>query len=378
MPRMQGLRRLALVGGCLALLAVPASAGAQPLDGDGMWIWQIRRSSGGDINRIATRAARYGIDFVVIKGGDGRRRWRQLSPFLVSQLHARGLRVCGYQFVYGRRPRTEARVGAKIVQTGVDCLMIDAEGAYEGRYRQARIYLRALRRRIGLAYPLGLAGFPYVNFHPAFPYSVFLGPGGAQFNVPQIYWKAIGTTVDRAWSTTFRFNRVYQRPIYPLGQVYNHPPKRQIYRFRQLVAANTLGGVSWWSWQSAGRLQWHAVAVPFPPSLAPLPTYGWPTLRSHARGYHSRGDLVYWAQLHLRAAGELLRPTGLFRAGTRAAVADFQLRHGLPPIGAIGPRTWQALLAYPLPPFASTSRAPVPRSARLPAVRDELGSRRGR
>jgi Putative peptidoglycan binding domain len=374
MLRMQGLRRLALVAGCLLALALPAGALAQPIDGDGMWIWQLGRSSGGNIDRIAQRAARYGIDFLVIKGGDAGHRWRQLSPLLVSELHARGLRVCGYQFVYGRRPRTEARVGAKVVQTGVDCLMIDAEGAYEGRYRQARIYLRALRRRIGPAYPVGLAGFPYVNFHPAFPYSVFLGPGGAQFNVPQIYWKAIGTRVDRAWSTTFRFNRVYQRPIYPLGQVYNHPPRRQIYRFRQLVAASGLGGVSWWSWQSAGRSQWHAVGVRCPPFATPLPTYGWPRLR-----FHSRGDLVFWAQLHLRAAGARLRPNGLFRSGTRQAVIDFQLSHGLPGVGAIGPRTWQALLAQPLPPrISGAGGGPVPRSARLPAVRNELGSRRGR
>src|SRR5436305_8929845 len=138
MPRMQGLRRLALVGGCLAVLAFPAGALAQPIDGNGMWIWQLGRSSGGNVDRIAARAAHYHVNFLVIKGGDGGRRWRQLSPLVVSELHARGLRVCGWQFVYGRRPRTEARVGARIVQTGVDCLVIDAESAYEGRYRQAR------------------------------------------------------------------------------------------------------------------------------------------------------------------------------------------------------------------------------------------------
>ena len=192
--------------------------------------------------------------------------------------------------------------------------------------------------------------------------------------MPQIYWKTIGTRVDRAWSITFALNRVYQRPIYPLGQAYDHPPKRQIYRFRQLVAANGLGGVSWWSWQSAGRNQWHAIAVPFPPLLASPPTYGWPRLH-----FRSRGDLVVWAQRHLRAAGERIRATGFFRSGTRAAVIDFQLKHGLPSVGAIGPRTWQALLAYPLPPTISgAGGGSVPRSARLPAVRNELGSRRHR
>ena len=370
---MQGLRRLAIASGCLIALALPAHAAAQPVDGDGMWIWQLKRSSGGSPSRIATKAARYGIDFVVIKGGDGKRRWRQLSPWIVSQLHLRGLKVCGYQFVYGRRPRTEARVGVRIAATGVDCLLIDAEGAYEGRYRQARIYMRALRRRLGPYYPIGLTSFPYVHYHPGFPYSVFLGPGGAQFNVPQIYWKAIGTFVDRAWATTYRYNRIYGRPIYPLGQVYQHPRKRQIFRFRQLAAAIGTGGLSWWSWQSANRRDWHAIAVPFQPLIDYFPAYGWPSLR-----LRSRGDPVVWAQLHLRAAGEHLRVTGLFRRGTRAAVMDFQTTHGLPVVGAIGARTWQALLAYPLPAAASTSGGPVPRSAHLHAVRNELRSRRGR
>ena len=52
------------------------------------------------------------------------------------------------------------------------------------------------------------------------PYSVFLGPGGAQYNVPQIYWKAIGTAPDDAFAHTFIENRIYGRVITPLGQLY--------------------------------------------------------------------------------------------------------------------------------------------------------------
>ena len=51
-------------------------------------------------------------------------------------------------FVYGSRPSTEAALGARAAQTGADCLVIDAESGYEGRYAQAQAYLRALRARI--------------------------------------------------------------------------------------------------------------------------------------------------------------------------------------------------------------------------------------
>ena len=84
---------------------------------------------------------------------------------------------------------------------GADCVVIDAESELKGRYAQAQAYMRRLRARVGPDYPLGLTSFPYVHYHPTFPYSVFLGPGGAQFNVPQMYWKTIGVSVDRIFQS---------------------------------------------------------------------------------------------------------------------------------------------------------------------------------
>ena len=60
-----------------------------------------------------------------------------------------------------------------------------------------------LRRLIGVDYPVGLTSFPYVDYHPRFPYSVFLGPGAAQVNMQQIYWRALGDSVDRAVPRTY-------------------------------------------------------------------------------------------------------------------------------------------------------------------------------
>src|SRR5947207_14466814 len=91
---------------------------------------------------------------------------------------------------------------------------------YEGRYSQARTYMRKLRKAAGKKYPIGLSSFPYADFHPSFPYSVFLGPGGAQFNVPQVYWKEIGGGVDTVLAHSYRWNRLYGRAIYPMWQLY--------------------------------------------------------------------------------------------------------------------------------------------------------------
>ena len=77
------------------------------------------------------------------------------------------------------------------------------QAQYEGRYAAAQRYLADLRARIGPAYPLGLTSLAYVFQHRAFPYSVFLGPDGAQFNLPQMYWKDIGVSVPSVFATTY-------------------------------------------------------------------------------------------------------------------------------------------------------------------------------
>src|SRR5262245_3365621 len=129
-----GLAAGPLAGGASSQPAAQSGQAANPLAGDGMWIWYVNRSSGGRVGTIANPARRYGIDTVLIKSGDGTTYWKQFSGGLVSALKARGLRVCAWQFIYGRNPAQEARTGAAAVSRGADCLVLDVEGHYEGRY----------------------------------------------------------------------------------------------------------------------------------------------------------------------------------------------------------------------------------------------------
>jgi Putative peptidoglycan binding domain len=356
-----------------------ATAARNPFGGRGMWIWELGSSNGGNVSSIIARARSYGISTLTIKSGDGAGTWSQFTQGLVSTLHSNGFRVCAWQYVYGVHPAGEAKVGAAAVSDGADCLLIDAESEYEGRYVQAQTYIRTLRHLIGSHFPVGLAGFPYIDYHPAFPYSVFLGPGAAQYNVPQMYWFDIGTSVDRVYAHTYAFNRVYQRPISPLGQIYNGPPARDIRRFRQLSRAYGAPGVSWWDWQEASGGAWRAVAQPIGVLTSFRADDSFATLRSG-----DKSDVVVWAQEHLVSAGDRVTIDGAFGSGTKAAVRRFQAAHGLQASGTIGILTWQALLHYPPATVtwtkrgaqaASAARAgarPVPVSASLPAVRDEI------
>jgi hypothetical protein len=275
-------------------------------------------------------------------------------------------------------------VGAAAVKNGADCLLIDAEGEYEGKYVEAQRYVTLLRKQIGNTFPVALAGFPYVDYHPAFPYSVFLGPGGAQYNVPQMYWHDIGVSVDSVYAHTYRYNRVWGRPMYPLGQLTGPPPAREIVRFRQLSIAYGAGGVSWWDWQEAANAGWKAIGQPISVLAGFTPSR---TIVNLRRG--ARGDLVVWAQQHLRSAAQTVPVDGAFGSTTERAVKNFQTAHGLVGTGIIDALTWQSLLRLPAAKVrwkktnaggATAARAlgftPVPKSASLPAVRNELAGRR--
>ncbi len=317
------------------------AVGASPFEGQGMWIWYLSKSDGGSIAAIAAQAHAAGVTTLFVKSSDGSTNyWSQFSPQLVAELHANGLKVCAWQFVYGSEPVGEAALGADAVADGADCLVIDAEGQYEGHYAAAQTYIDDLRAKIGAEYPLGLASFPYVYDHPSFPYSVFLGPGGAQYNAPQMYWKDIGQSVDTVYANTYIANRIYGRPIFPLGQTYGGVSAAELLRFRAEAVDYGSPGVSFWDWQESGSSDWATLAAPLTPLTSVTPNTGYPEL---SKG--NKGDDVLWMQEHLASAIATQETTGLFGAQTLANVEAFQTAHAIAATGVVEAATWTALLA---------------------------------
>lgn len=322
------------------------SPGGSPFDGQGMWIWYVSKSDGGNLSSIVAQAHAAGVSTLFIKSSDGSSNyWSQFSPELVAQLHANGLKACAWQYVYGTDPAGEAALGAQAVATGADCLVIDAEAEYEGRYGAAQTYIADLRAAIGANYPLGLASFPYVYYHKALPYSVFLGPNGAQYDAPQMYWKAIGNSVDTVYANTYISNRIYGRPIFPLGQTYENPSTSDLVRFREEAALYGSTGLSYWDFQETSSAGWAALAAPLAPLESVTPNSSWSEL---SQG--SKGDSVLWMQEHLASAVPGQATTGIFDATTTTNLEQFQTAHGITPSGHTEAATWQALLA--LPPVA--------------------------
>jgi peptidoglycan hydrolase-like protein with peptidoglycan-binding domain len=336
----------------------PAAVGAvsgSPFDGQGMWIWYVSKSNGGNVASIVAQAHAAGVTTLFIKSSDGSSNyWSQFSPQLVAELHANGLRTCAWQYVYGTNPAGEANLGAEAVANGADCLVIDAEAEYEGHYAAAQTYINDLRAKIGVAYPLALASFPYVSYHPSLPYSVFLGPNGAQYNAPQMYWKDIGTSVDTVYANTYIGNRIYGRPIFPLGQTYGGVSASDVLRFREEAVDYGASGFSFWDWQETPTSGWSALTAPLAPLSSVTPNGSYPEL---AKG--AKGDEVLWLQEHLATAVPTQEVTGTFATQTTANLRSFQASRSLPVTGIAEAATWQALLALAPVPIDWTGGGPT-------------------
>ena len=228
--------------------------------------------------------------------------------------------------------------------------MIDAEAEYEGHYAAAQTYINDLRAKVGPAYPLALASFPYVSYHPSLPYSVFLGPNGAQYNAPQMYWKDIGVSVDTVYANTYIGNRIYGRPIFPLGQTYGGVSAADVLRFREEAVDYGATGFSFWDWQEtpAERLEHAGRAAGAADERHPqhhLPGTGQRRQRRSgpvAAGAPGQRDPDAGNDRRVRRADD--EPTcAPSRPPTRSPVS-----------GVADAATWAALLA--LPPSRSTGR----------------------
>jgi hypothetical protein len=158
-----------------------------------------------------------------------------------------------------------------------------------------------------------------------------------------MYWKAIGTSVRGVYEHTYLYNRVWERPVYPLGQTYGDPGRKQIKRFRRFAINYGSLPPSWWSWQETNTREWAALgAQTAGPVLGYRPVTAHPVVKRK-----SKGDLVVWAQEHLVSAGQTQLPiTGFFGPKTYTATRRFQSQHGLSADGVIGSATWRKLLRY--------------------------------
>jgi len=250
-----------------ALIPTPS-----PASGKGIWIWKLSDAEGGNVSAIIEQCKNVGIKWVAIKCGDGTQFWDwQCTPSLITQLQNAGIKVLGWQYVYGNDPIGEASVANQILDSGVDGFIIDAEAEYEGKPANATIYLENIRGGHPDSF-IAYTTFPIIDYHTDFPYLEFGKYCDAV--MPQDYWKEIGVMpeymvewMEEQWD---KWHEIWEaggygdsiKPIIPIGQGWDVSGD-EITRFCNLIYEHGYGGVSLWRYGTMTEENWEVYAECF-------------------------------------------------------------------------------------------------------------------
>ncbi len=220
------------------------TAGVDPSNmGKGDWIYFLSMATnklGGNVPGVTNLSSLMsyerlqGMQFIVVKAGDGDTIWDQFNAELVNSAHSAGLKVFGYGRVFGTNIPGETAVATNVLALGADGFVIDAEIEYEsqslpGNTAAAETYCAGIRAVYPTAF-LAHSPFALISSHPTFPYVAF----GKHCNVvmPQCYWKSFGISpsnmvnqLDTEWRnwqnslTGSATNAI--KPIAPVAQGWN-------------------------------------------------------------------------------------------------------------------------------------------------------------
>ena len=272
-------RRTALALVLALALALPASRAAADTGGagifensgvgrhspfvrQGMWIWYVDQSQGGDLPAIVATAHRHHIGTVYIKSGDGTTYWEQFSGPLVAELHRAGLKVCAWQFVYGNRPAAEARIGAARGRSRRRLPGDRRRGPVRRQVRRRRPLHRAPPRRDRRRLPALPRRLPLCGLPPGLPLlglpRAGRGDGQPAADVLEGH-RHLGRTRSSPTptSTTGSGGGRSSRSARPTGRRAGSPLRL----FRRYSAS--YGAVpSWWDWQETAPAEWGALGAP--------------------------------------------------------------------------------------------------------------------
>jgi hypothetical protein len=280
------------------------------IGGKGIYLWQLWSAHGGghNLDSIVARLHGTGIRWMVIKMADGDSYYNSPNHSLynwvvpnygsmdsvIAFLHANGIKLLGYQYVYGvphhwGNPVSETDVANMILNVqGIDGLVIDAEIQYDtltNRAAVAKAYCDSIRAHHPQSF-VALTAWARISVHATFPWTSFLDQ--VDVNMPQTYWAARPTTPQNELNlmnsqfTSYTNIWVGQgdsaaaKPIMPIGQgeyfgYSNDVSQGDIASFCALCRDTYhYPGVSLWEYnQIAHSYVWDEYAAAWQPTAVP-------------------------------------------------------------------------------------------------------------
>ena len=250
------------------------------------WIWNIPNCEGGDPLKIAAVAHRAGLTDVFVKVADGPIKFGvynkvDLVPGVIAALKAVGIRVWGWQYVYGNDPAGEERIAtSRIKEFGLDGFIVDAEMEFKkaGWGARAETYLSRLKAN-NPKVTIAFSSYRWPHYHPEFPWAVFFKY--CDINMPQVYWLQAHNAGSQTRTTFERFRVMSTLPIWPAGPAWKEggwaPTASELKEFEEVSASYGAPLVSYWSWEHCRRDLPHlwpedvVVPPPLPPPPPPPP-----------------------------------------------------------------------------------------------------------
>ncbi len=253
------------------------------VQGKGFWIESISDCEGGDPQAILRAAQQAGLNHIVVKIADGPQPVETETGLsrLVILLQANGIPVLGWHTVYGDDAAEEAQVAIRQVHAlNLDGYVLRAGTAYEqwGKEKAARRFLHDLR--LGLDVPVALSAYRFPNYHPRFPWVVFLEK--CDFHMPPVFWEMAHNAAWQLNESKRQCDALPRaRPYLAVGPAYRArsgwaPREEDVLEFLEAARVLNLTAVSFYEWSACRHalpLLWKAIAEyewPAAPATGPV------------------------------------------------------------------------------------------------------------
>lgn len=253
-------------------------------------VWRFSQlEAGRKPEAMIEEAVGLGLGMVAIKIADGAAvndgsGSDEKIRFYVDHLHARGLQVWGWQYLYGGRrlvrkdgkvigsaentystPEKEAKVAiARVKQFGFDGYIMDPEAEYKtAPAGRAARFMSLVHAGLGQT-PIALCSYRFPKVHPELPWGEFLPY--TDCHMPQVYWqpgpRGTGYGADGRLQAVIELEKSIQQlrelrdlPVLPAGRAYisdGHPNPRnyEIAGFLERCVSLKLEGAGFWNWDS--------------------------------------------------------------------------------------------------------------------------------
>jgi len=240
-----------------------------------MWIWQFRRTEGGDPAAVVRRAAVAGLSQLWVRVGDSRDGFYAASYLseLVPLSHAAGLAVIGWGFPYLWDPVGDAAWTAQAYgwrAAGGDMLdgfSADIEAPTEGTalsMRRVAVYLGLVRAGAPGRLLVATVYRPNDYRWSTYPYAT-MAPYVDAF-APMVYWGCDQPGPETLQAVS-RLSTL--RPVHVIGQAYNMaaeggrtqaPGPAELHQVLDLAWSGGAAGVSFWDWQEMTGEEWAELA----------------------------------------------------------------------------------------------------------------------